>query len=101
MSRKQPMGGVRPEAIGAWYALDGALLRLTESGRSTPCQHDPEPWHADDKPTRDEAATACTFCPVRRQCSMYADAQREDFGVWGGTDRTPRPRRNPKTKESQ
>jgi WhiB family transcriptional regulator, redox-sensing transcriptional regulator len=32
-----------------------------------------------------EALAACAACPVRRQCSEYAAATAQKFGIWGGT----------------
>lgn len=87
---KKNIGDIRPEAVGAFLVLDTALLRLTEAGRSTPCQNDPTPFFDDDKATRTEAAEACGLCPVRRQCATFAEANDERGGVWGGRDTTPK-----------
>lgn len=48
--------------------------------------------HSDDDTVRDMIATAlCPGCPIRTQChDMGAD---EHWGVWGGVDRTIKPRR--------
>jgi WhiB family redox-sensing transcriptional regulator len=54
----------------------------------------PEPPGADGKKTyvRQVAAAkrVCGYCPVHRECLLYALANDEMFGVWGGKTRRER-----------
>lgn len=77
-------------AATPWLQLHHALLALSDDGRATPCQTDPTAWYAEAPDDRALAARACRPCPVRLLCSDYADASREDEGVWGAQDRTRR-----------
>lgn len=81
---------LRPEARGAFLALLHGLRRLDDEGRSTPCQLEPDRFTSEDRSERAAATALCATCPVRRRCSVYAEAQRERWGVWGGRDRGPK-----------
>lgn len=80
-------------AVGAWSALQGALVLL---GWRVACEADPAAWWATRKsPASAElqaaAVEACSWCPVVGLCRDYALAAGEREGVWGGT--TPADRR--------
>ena len=46
---------------------------------------DVEPFYSDDELDIRRAIATCARCPVRETCLQAAMAQREQFGVWGGT----------------
>lgn len=71
------------KAQPARAALDRALAA---TGRPA-CAAEPEAWLSDDPEDRELAAMYCPGCPVLRECR--AVGRTEDFGVWGGEDRTP------------
>lgn len=74
--------------------LNGALLTLSLAGQRPRCG-DPvthDYWLSDDPDERSIAASWCIGCPVLQQCGSSADVAGETFGVWGGRDRTKRPR---------
>ncbi|PWI08347.1 hypothetical protein DIZ27_23195 [Streptomyces sp. NWU339] len=50
-----------------------------------PCRLDPEPFFSDNTRERDAAVRACQPCPLRDACAEFAIAEREPYGVWGGT----------------
>lgn len=81
--------GVRPSARDEWLLLAAAL-----DGQSSrvPCQVHPAPFFAADDAAVAEARTACTWCPVQRECLEFAQANSEAYGVWGGSDPTDRAR---------
>ncbi len=82
-----PAWAVPAVAAGAWVELQRAVRAL----RWPPaCERDPEAWWATRATPKlaalqDEAAAACTWCPVRELCASYAVAAGERHGVWGGT----------------
>lgn len=88
--------GLRPEARTAWETLAAAL-----AGISPACTVDADPWTSEDHADRQEAAEACQPCPARSACAAFGEANREPFGVWGGTDRTPLRGRPPKTRQGE
>lgn len=45
---------------------------------------DPELWFSERGESTSEAKEVCRCCPVRRECSEFALANGERFGVWGG-----------------
>lgn len=86
--------GIRAEAEPLYLALQLSIRDRNDDGRRTPCQTDPDPFTSDDREDRAEAAEACRRgCPVLELCGRYADAQGERWGVLGGVDRTPNPRK--------
>ena len=86
--------GLTAEAHGPLLALVAAVAEAQATGRPVPCSTNPDAWHADDRATRTEAATACTWCPARRPCGVYARSNGERWGVWAGVDHTePRPKK--------
>lgn len=57
-----------------------------------PCREVPELFFPDDFPVgklRTEASkmakTLCKECPVITECLLYAVANKETYGIWGGT----------------
>lgn len=72
----------------AQVALTASLTALAEQGRTVPCRTDPDAWVSEDPSVRASAAAACVFCPALRVCRAYSIAAREEFGVWGGRDRS-------------
>lgn len=53
---------------------------------------DVELFYAEAPGPTAQALTTCAACPVRRTCSEVAMADREAYGVWGGTLETHRQR---------
>src|SRR4051812_44370140 len=80
------------QALPARAALDRALATI---GRP-PCASEPEAWLSEDPEDREIAAMYCVGCPVMNEC--HAAGRTEQFGVWGGKDRT-RPEFIKQTKE--
>lgn len=68
--------------------LADALGALAETGRTTPCQREPDLWTSDDSQERQEAAYACQMCPILTACANHAETLPESWWVWGGTDRS-------------
>lgn len=79
---------VRGHAKDAWLSLLLCLVNVTDSGRSTPCMHDPGPFTSDDCRERAEAAAACLGCPALNECHEFAELNAEPAHVWAGVDRT-------------
>lgn len=79
---------MRPAAIDTYR-----LLLVATAEARTPCQADPGPFISEEVEDRREAAQACVGCPVLSLCAQFADLNRETSNVWGGRDRTPRPKR--------
>lgn len=46
---------------------------------------DPEIFFPERGGSSKAARSVCTNCPVRIECLKYALANREQFGIWGGT----------------
>lgn len=70
--------------------LDGAaehaeLTAEIAAASGVPCIGREE-WLSDAASDRQEAAEACTRCPVLDACQRAADAVRPSFGVWHGRD---------------
>ena len=68
-------------------SLADALADLAETGRTTPCQREPDVWTSDDHNERTEAASACQMCPLIDPCRTHAETFPEVWHVWGGIDR--------------
>ena len=49
------------------------------------CGSDPESFF--DPKRADEALAICARCEVRGPCAAYAEANDEQFGIWGGVVR--------------
>lgn len=86
-----PSWQVPTGAAEEWAALQEAI----EAVRTPPCQGDPEAWMVDGTSpqalaAQAEAVEACRGCLAVVECSSYAVAAGERFGVWGGM--TPRTR---------
>lgn len=77
----------------AGEVLTRALLDLAARGQRSRCS-DPgthDFWTSDDPEQRKLAATWCAGCPIFDACAAAGAA--ETFGVWAGTDQTPRTRK--------
>jgi len=80
--------------------LTRALITLAAQGQRPRCG-DPEThwlWLSEAAGERAIAAEWCAGCPVLRACGDAAEYRGEQFGVWGGLDRTgiKQPRRSPR-----
>ena len=53
---------------------------------------DVELFYAEEPGATSQALGICASCPVREPCRQTAMAQRESFGVWGGTPERQRQR---------
>ena len=83
-------------ALDAWQRLGLALQDVVP-----PCSAEPDEW-ADPK-DRDAVAAAqdgCMDCPAMLECADYAEAADEQYGVWGGVDRTPYSRKQPRRRSA-
>ena len=66
----------------------------------TPCAGRDE-WTDDEAKVRAAAAAVCrSSCPLLDACRAAADSTNERFGVFAGTDRTPRVGRPTRPKEN-
>ena len=50
------------------------------------CQTDPELWFSDSPSERQKASEFCQGCWFKDECEVLGTV--EEFGVWGGVDRT-------------
>lgn len=76
--------------------LAGALRSLLDGGRWPVCTQDPDAWLSEEPEERAEAARWCADCELLDPCWVAGIDER--FGVWGGLDRTRRPRTTPPNK---
>lgn len=72
----------------AEVALTEALRDAVDDGKIIPCQLWPTRFTSEYAEVRATAVPLCADCPVRMACHRAAMANREDFGVWAGVDRT-------------
>jgi hypothetical protein len=81
----------------AAQALNAALVDLADTGRTTPCQQrdNGDLWLSDDADDREASGHHCRRCPVIAKCLAYSREIRPPlkFGVFGGFDFTPLPRK--------
>jgi hypothetical protein len=79
---------------GESEALTRALLDLKARGLRAHCQDVVIGgwWLSEDEGERAKAVLRCGGCPVFAPCGEAARVRNERFGVWGGRDRTRRPR---------
>lgn len=76
--------------------LTNALRRMDDAGEFTPCQGKRSArWTSDDYAELEWAAFHCVSmrCPLLDLCGQAADERREKHFTWGGTVRSPKPRR--------
>jgi|GEM_PF-3570253 len=77
-------------------ALNARTIALAAAGVRPPCAPpwggEGSPWLSERPEIREWAAKQCTRCPALAECK--AAGRREEFGVWGAVDRTPRRRRS-------
>ena len=76
--------------------LSQALTALADSDQLTPCQgRRSERWTSDDYDELEWAAFHCTSmgCPLLDLCGAAADELKAKHFTWGGTVRSPRPKR--------
>jgi hypothetical protein len=67
-----------------------ALAEMVEQGELPPCSDGSGRWVSEDRDARATAAADCAGCALLSPCGAAADDIDENFGVWGGRDRTPR-----------
>jgi hypothetical protein len=82
--------------VSAIERLNLALLDLADHDQRTPCQgRRSERWTSDDYDELAWAAWVCTSmaCPLLELCAAAADEQRIKHFTWGGTVRSPQPKR--------
>lgn len=84
---------IPPKAQGAWRNLSAVLADLAEAGETTPC-HDRNEWMSDDPEDTAYAASHCQRCPALTACATYANAAKEQHGVWAGINRSTTQKRN-------
>jgi WhiB family redox-sensing transcriptional regulator len=66
---------------------------LTDSfkqrGKCNDPRYDPELWwpngEIEEADKVEAAKEICAACPVQTECYLYATAERQFFGIWGGT----------------
>jgi len=61
-----------------------------EKGLCNSSQYDPELWWpngttGDEELKALDAINICNQCPVEIECHMYAVAEKQYYGIWGGT----------------
>lgn len=89
-------GASEPKPLsGKVLALNAALVRLAANRARPRCgEAGAHEVFLSEKPEeRALAASWCTGCPVRQECADAGAAIQANFGVWGGRDRTVRPRK--------
>jgi Transcription factor WhiB len=79
--------------VTAVEVMGRELLKLTNLDQRPPCAHSSDSWMSEDRDERAAAAHRCTGCPLLTLCGQYAKEIHASFGVYGGRDRTPQPRR--------
>lgn len=81
----------RAGAVEAWLALNKAL----EACGGVPCRERERNrlWISEERADREQAVARCADCPVLALCRTAGRFER--FGVWGGIDRSPRPKGRP------
>lgn len=95
----RPLG---PVAAAAHAELGRAVTVLADQNIRTPCQgEDSHFWFSESTEDRTEAARRCAPCPILDLCNTTAKVARERWGVWGGRDRTPKPKSVTLTERSQ
>lgn len=87
-------------AARASERLTKAIIDAAARGELTHCADSEVShlWLSENDHERALAARLCAGCPVHLECWAAAAARREQFGVWGGIDRTRHP--NGKAKAS-
>lgn len=65
---------------------------LTWQGSARCVEVDPEIFFPERGGSSKAARAVCSDCPVRLECLRYALANREQFGIWGGTSERERRR---------
>ena len=50
-----------------------------------PCAENPDLWFSEKQSDRKTALAVCNSCPLRKECLEQAIANKEEFGIWGGT----------------
>lgn len=50
-----------------------------------PCRLLPDMFFSDSARDREAAVRLCRTCPLQQPCAAFAIAEREPYGVWGGT----------------
>lgn len=58
---------------------------LTWQGKARCLEVDPEIFFPERGGSSKAARAVCAQCEVRLECLRYALANREQFGIWGGT----------------
>lgn len=75
--------------------LEARVKLLEEHGKRTPCSFtsdDNNPWTSEDADDRAAAALSCGPCPLLALCSDFADEIGASWYVYGGVDRSPKPK---------
>lgn len=81
------------DLVRAWRVGDDvrdALTALLDAAvtHGAPCRHRTSRWFSTKPEDIEQAIAGCRACPIRQQCTEYADLAREAFGVWGAVDRS-------------
>lgn len=88
--------------MSAHEILAVALGRVLAAGHRPPCAGGPDWWVSDHAEIRARAAELCSDCPLVSPCEVAG--RDEDFGVWGGVDRsqaTPAQRRGRRAQRQE
>jgi WhiB family transcriptional regulator, redox-sensing transcriptional regulator len=81
-ARETGLSTARP-MLGDMSAHDDVLR--TDWQERAACGSDPESFF--DPKRADDALAVCARCEVRDPCAAYAEANDEQFGIWGGVVR--------------
>lgn len=61
------------------------VAQVTPPAAGSLCStEDPELWFSENEEDQALARAICAACPVRRVCKAKADANGEQYGIWGG-----------------
>jgi hypothetical protein len=78
--------GIKREAITAWVELKKAQ----DQHETYPCKDNPYFYvdYSDQNEQRviagEEAEKLCYGCPLLKACYDFANANKEEYGIWGG-----------------
>lgn len=65
------------------------IIAVADQPEPVPCEIDPEPytanWSARENASSDSAEELCIECPLYLQCREYGIANKESWGIYGGT----------------
>lgn len=86
----------------AHASLMARIADHQDDGHHIPCRGaEGHLWLATNRAHQDQAAEACTWCPLLHACRGYATTYQEPSGIWGGTTPTSRAHHHRTTKTTR